>query len=150
MQKNKEGCSIVVYDDRETVAPSLAGRLVERGYENVFMLTGGLRAMAKKYPLVIDGEIPEELTAPAEDSPRGVASSARTNSRTPASTARQNSSRGTGAMRESSLRPSGKALAKEKLVDRINETPQSKVVAGGKIPGSRSETQHAGKSNRFL
>jgi len=57
--KNKKNCVIVVYDDDEMIASKCTTTLVQRGYENVFMLSGGLRVAKLKYPesLVTDREI---------------------------------------------------------------------------------------------
>jgi len=57
MFKNKEKRVIVVYDDDETVASKVATTLTQRGYDNVFLLSGGLTVAAIKYPssLLTDG-----------------------------------------------------------------------------------------------
>lgn len=39
--KNQEGKIIVLYDEDEKIAPRAAATLVERGYDNIFMLSGG-------------------------------------------------------------------------------------------------------------
>ena len=39
--KNQPGKIIVVYDDDEKIAPRAATTLVERGYDNLFLLSGG-------------------------------------------------------------------------------------------------------------
>jgi rhodanese-related sulfurtransferase len=39
--KNQPGKIIVVYDDDEKLAPKAATTLVERGYDNLFLLSGG-------------------------------------------------------------------------------------------------------------
>lgn len=41
--KNKEGKLIVVYDHDESISHKFATTLVQRGYDNVFMLSGGIR-----------------------------------------------------------------------------------------------------------
>jgi len=41
MQKNKEGKVIMIYDDDERLAATAATTLVQRGYDNIFMLSGG-------------------------------------------------------------------------------------------------------------
>lgn len=48
--KNKEKGIIVVYDDDETIASKSASTLTQRGYDNVFLLSGGLRVAGLKYP----------------------------------------------------------------------------------------------------
>ena len=40
-QRNREGKIIVLYDEDERLAPLAATTLVERGYENLFLLSGG-------------------------------------------------------------------------------------------------------------
>ena len=40
-QRNAEGKIILVYDDDERAAHRAATTLVERGYDNLFMLSGG-------------------------------------------------------------------------------------------------------------
>ncbi|VUZ55719.1 unnamed protein product [Hymenolepis diminuta] len=47
--RNKPGHIIILYDEDETVAPRVATVLVERGYENVFLLSGGLKVSYFQY-----------------------------------------------------------------------------------------------------
>ncbi len=39
--KNQPGKIILIYDDDERIAPKAATTFVERGYDNLFMLSGG-------------------------------------------------------------------------------------------------------------
>ena len=48
--KNREGKLIIVYDYDEAIAAKFATTLIERGYDNVFMLSGGLRVAFIKFP----------------------------------------------------------------------------------------------------
>ncbi len=48
-QKNKPERLIVVFDDDELLASRAATILVERGYENVYMLSGGLNLAKKRF-----------------------------------------------------------------------------------------------------
>lgn len=41
--RNKPGRIIVCYDEDESLAPRVATILTERGYENIFLLSGGLK-----------------------------------------------------------------------------------------------------------
>ena len=41
VKKNKPGKIIVIYDEDERIAPMAATTLVQRGYDNLFMLSGG-------------------------------------------------------------------------------------------------------------
>ncbi|CAD5117667.1 DgyrCDS6419 [Dimorphilus gyrociliatus] len=60
--RNATGKIIVVYDDDERVAPDVVCTLMDRGYENVFMLSGGLKVAATKFPeYLITGTIPNGL-----------------------------------------------------------------------------------------
>jgi len=56
--KNKSGAIIIVYDEDESLARICATTLTQRGYDNVFMLSGGIRVAKIKYPesLIISGE----------------------------------------------------------------------------------------------
>jgi hypothetical protein len=55
--KNLEGTLIVLYDEDERagLATSMAAQLVERGWENVFVLTGGFAAFAEICPKYLEG-----------------------------------------------------------------------------------------------
>lgn len=56
--KNKQRAVIIVYDDDESIANRCATTLTQRGYDNVFMLSGGIRVAGLKFPesLVTSGE----------------------------------------------------------------------------------------------
>lgn len=56
--KNKPGAIIVLYDEDESLASRCATTLTQRGYDNIFMLSGGIRVAKIKYPesLVVSGE----------------------------------------------------------------------------------------------
>lgn len=56
--KNKEGKLIIVYDYDESISHKFATTLVQRGYDNVFMLSGGIRVTQIKFPncLIRKGE----------------------------------------------------------------------------------------------
>ena len=60
--KNRAGHILVVYDNDESQASKFATTLTQRGYDNVFMLSGGLRVAQLKYPsgLVVGGEEPRD------------------------------------------------------------------------------------------
>ncbi|XP_047452859.1 centrosomal protein of 41 kDa isoform X2 [Mugil cephalus] len=48
--KNSPGKIIIVYDEDERVASQAATTMCERGFENLFMLCGGLKVIAQKFP----------------------------------------------------------------------------------------------------
>jgi rhodanese-related sulfurtransferase len=59
--KNRAGKMIVLYDEDEKLAPTCATALVQRGFENVRVLTGGLRALGNKAGHLLSAPLPEEL-----------------------------------------------------------------------------------------
>uniref|UniRef100_A0A3Q4H6J2 Centrosomal protein 41 n=1 Tax=Neolamprologus brichardi TaxID=32507 RepID=A0A3Q4H6J2_NEOBR len=57
--KNAPGKIIIVYDEDERIASQAATIMCERGFENLFMLSGGLRVIAQKFPSgMTTGSIP--------------------------------------------------------------------------------------------
>lgn len=64
--KNALGKIIIVYDEDERTASLAATTMCERGFENLFMLCGGLKVIAQKFPIgMTTGCIPEScLTSP--------------------------------------------------------------------------------------
>ena len=58
--KNKEGKKIICYVSDERNGIIAAKALVERGYENTYLLTGGIEKFIEDYPsLIIGNNIPE-------------------------------------------------------------------------------------------
>ncbi|KAM9352678.1 centrosomal protein of 41 kDa [Symphorus nematophorus] len=57
--KNAAGKIIIVYDEDERIASQAATTMCERGFENLFMLSGGLKVIAQKFPKgMATGSIP--------------------------------------------------------------------------------------------
>uniref|UniRef100_A0A8C2KIE6 Centrosomal protein 41 n=1 Tax=Cyprinus carpio TaxID=7962 RepID=A0A8C2KIE6_CYPCA len=48
--KNASGKIIILYDEDERIASQAATSMCERGFENLFMLSGGLKVVAQKFP----------------------------------------------------------------------------------------------------
>ncbi|KAL6480612.1 hypothetical protein MHYP_G00116450 [Metynnis hypsauchen] len=48
--KNASGKIIILYDEDERIASQAATTMCERGFENLFMLSGGLKVIAQKFP----------------------------------------------------------------------------------------------------
>ncbi|XP_066284614.1 centrosomal protein of 41 kDa-like isoform X1 [Branchiostoma lanceolatum] len=48
--KNAVGKIIIIYDEDERLAPHAATTLVERGVDNLFMLSGGMKVLSQKFP----------------------------------------------------------------------------------------------------
>ncbi|XP_078310045.1 centrosomal protein of 41 kDa-like isoform X2 [Crassostrea virginica] len=48
--KNQPGKIIVVYDEDERLGPNAATTLIQRGYDNLFLLSGGLRIAYRYFP----------------------------------------------------------------------------------------------------
>lgn len=70
--KNREGKIIVLYDEDERLAHDAATTLCQRGYDNLFMLSGGLKMASKLFPSgLVCGRLPESITGkkPPKSSP---------------------------------------------------------------------------------
>lgn len=48
--RNVQGKIIILYDEDERMASQAATTMCERGFENLFMLSGGLKVIAQKFP----------------------------------------------------------------------------------------------------
>ncbi|KAF8568767.1 hypothetical protein P879_01921 [Paragonimus westermani] len=60
--RNKPGQIIIVYDEDERLAPRAATTLVQRGYANLYLLSGGLKVAWKHFPEgLIVGEMPSSV-----------------------------------------------------------------------------------------
>ncbi|KAJ1500589.1 Centrosomal protein of 41 kDa [Coelomomyces lativittatus] len=55
MYKNKKEKSIILYDQNESIAPLTAQLLVEKGFENIFVLSGGLNVLLPKFQGIATG-----------------------------------------------------------------------------------------------
>ncbi|EPZ30902.1 hypothetical protein O9G_002779 [Rozella allomycis CSF55] len=56
--KNKEDRFIVFYDEDETLAQTVATFYAQREFCNVYILSGGLKVLAERFPCVLVGQIP--------------------------------------------------------------------------------------------
>ncbi|NXU58669.1 CEP41 protein, partial [Turnix velox] len=64
--KNAHGKIIILYDNDERVASQAATTMCERGFENLFMLSGGLKVLAQKIPEgLITGSLPSSCQVAA-------------------------------------------------------------------------------------
>lgn len=63
MQKNQAGKLIIIYDNDERLSREVCTALVDRGTENVFMLTGGLVKFGVECPSYCEGEPPQPVVA---------------------------------------------------------------------------------------
>ncbi|XP_041853836.1 centrosomal protein of 41 kDa isoform X2 [Melanotaenia boesemani] len=63
--KNAPGKIIILYDEDERIASQAATMMCERGFENLFMLCGGLKVIAQKFPSgMTTGSIPTSCLSP--------------------------------------------------------------------------------------
>ena len=62
--RNKEESLIIVYCDDEMRSRETCKIMVDRGIDNVFLLTGGMIEFAAKYPHYIEGEMPNIPVSP--------------------------------------------------------------------------------------
>jgi centrosomal protein CEP41 len=71
--KNVEGKIIILYDIDELVAVESANTMCQRGFENVFILSGGLRVVAQKLPKgLITGSLPFEAYQAMDSKKRNI------------------------------------------------------------------------------
>ncbi|CAF0881929.1 unnamed protein product [Rotaria sordida] len=64
--KNQKGKIIILYDEDERTAPNAATIMVERGYNNIFLLSGGLKYAIRKFPRgLLSGSCPLSWTLPS-------------------------------------------------------------------------------------
>jgi centrosomal protein CEP41 len=57
--KNKEGYIIIVYDVDESIAPDVATKMIQRDFDNVFMLSGGMKVLSRTFPEgLVTGSLP--------------------------------------------------------------------------------------------
>ncbi|XP_072291650.1 centrosomal protein of 41 kDa [Eucyclogobius newberryi] len=65
--KNAPGKIIIVYDEDERIAIQAATIMCQRGIENLFMLSGGLKVLAQKFPgSLVSGPLPPLCLAPSD------------------------------------------------------------------------------------
>lgn len=63
--RNKTGKIIVIYDEDERISTTAATTFVDRGFDNVFLLSGGLKVAAQKFPGgLITGTLPPSCRPP--------------------------------------------------------------------------------------
>lgn len=56
--KNKTECLIILYCDDERMSRDAAKDMVDRGVDNIFLLTGGMKEFAYEYPDFVEGNVP--------------------------------------------------------------------------------------------
>ncbi|XP_051007732.1 centrosomal protein of 41 kDa isoform X1 [Acomys russatus] len=67
--KNARGKIIILYDGDERLASQAATTMCERGFENLFMLSGGLKVLAQKFPEgLVTGSLPASCQQPRKRS----------------------------------------------------------------------------------
>jgi len=92
--KNRPDRMIIIYDDDERLAAPAGKLFVEKGVENVYIITGGLRKFCEKFEEYVLGTIPEyaESCPPTAGSRRSGGSRLPTGSSRPPATARSGGS----------------------------------------------------------
>ncbi|XP_043944607.1 centrosomal protein of 41 kDa [Protopterus annectens] len=65
--KNASGRIIILYDEDERIATQAATTMCERGFENLFMLSGGLKVLTQKFPEgFTTGSLPASCLQPSQ------------------------------------------------------------------------------------
>ncbi|KAK7880912.1 hypothetical protein WMY93_032445 [Mugilogobius chulae] len=74
--KNAPGKIIIVYDEDERAASQAATTMCQRGFENLFMLSGGLKVLSQKFPgSLVSGRMSSRLSSVSVQSARSRQSS---------------------------------------------------------------------------
>lgn len=73
--RNKPEALIIIYCDDERISRDAAKVFVDRGADNIFLLSGGLSEFAMEYPEFVEGKVPQHLS-PAKGSRTGLTKSA--------------------------------------------------------------------------
>ena len=68
--RNKPGCLIILYCNDERISREAAKVFVDRGTENVFLLSGGIVEFAAEFPFYIEGEVPPTPAGYRQSKPR--------------------------------------------------------------------------------
>ena len=64
---NKDGKILIVYDEDEKLAHMCSTTMIERGVDNLFMLSGGLKVLSAKFPKgIIRGPLPKVCLVDAD------------------------------------------------------------------------------------
>lgn len=72
IQKNREGTVIILYCYDEVESAECASLLINKGFDNVFLLTGGLLTFGTENPFYIDGELPKKRVPTSQSKRSGV------------------------------------------------------------------------------
>ena len=71
--RNVPDVLIIVYCDDERVSREAAKMMVDRGTDNIFVLSGGLNEFARDFPAFVEGVLPKHLTTmPAREKSRSA------------------------------------------------------------------------------
>ena len=62
--RNRDGALIIVYCEDERHSREMCKTFVDRGTENIFLLTGGFHEFAAAFPSYVEGELPKDLPMP--------------------------------------------------------------------------------------
>mmetsp|Transcript_3254 Transcript_3254/g.5046 ORF Transcript_3254/g.5046 Transcript_3254/m.5046 type:complete len:298 (-) Transcript_3254:30-923(-) len=56
--KNRAGTLIILYSNEEKLACKVGHSLIHRGFNNVYVLTGGISELIRKFPKFVEGNVP--------------------------------------------------------------------------------------------
>jgi centrosomal protein CEP41 len=71
--RNRSGRVIIVYDEDETIAPQVTTNFIQKDVDNVFMLSGGMKVLYRKFPRgMLSGAVPKScLPSPPPTARKG-------------------------------------------------------------------------------
>ena len=66
--RNKPGMLIIIYCDDERISRESAKLLVDRGTDNIYLLSGGYNDFVKEFPSFVEGDLPPPPASPPKKS----------------------------------------------------------------------------------
>jgi centrosomal protein CEP41 len=66
--RNKPGMLIIIYCDDERISRESAKLLVDRGTDNIYLLSGGYNDFVKEFPSFVEGDVPPPPASPPKKS----------------------------------------------------------------------------------
>ena len=66
--RNKESMLIIIYCDDERISRESAKLLVDRGTDNIYLLSGGYNDFVKEFPSFVEGDVPPPPASPPKKS----------------------------------------------------------------------------------
>jgi centrosomal protein CEP41 len=82
MKSQRDKIIIVYHEDDRACAP-FATQLVQKGWDNIYMLSGGISEARESYPEIIEGDLPAPAKSPERPKTGATVASTASRSRVP-------------------------------------------------------------------